>query len=74
MAHIMDRSGGEGALRTLEMQVMLAKDVEDGPEMLEVLYPCGTVYQYVIEEHQDAATQERLEDDIHQCLERRRSI
>ena len=38
------------------MQPVLAEDVQDGVEMLQVLGPCGTVDEDVVEEDEDAAS------------------
>ena len=70
MAQVVDRSGGEGALRTLEVQAVLTGGRRRRPEVAGGARSTS-VDQDVIKEHQDTAAQERLEDDVHECLERR---
>jgi hypothetical protein len=74
MPEVVDCRGGEHALRPLEVELVRVEDVEDGAQVSEMLRPGGVVDQYVVEEDEDAAVDERLEDVVHQRLERRGSI
>lgn len=51
-----------------DKELMLLEDSEDGSHVSEVIHPCSTEDQDVVEEDEDEATDERLEDVIHECL------
>ena len=69
MAQVMDRSGGEGALGALDVQLVLAQDVEDDAQVLKVLGPGRAVNEDIIEEDEDAPAEERLEDEVDGALD-----
>ena len=70
----MHRRFSESTLGALDVEAVLAEDVENGAKLLQVCCPGSTVHQYIIKKNKDAPAQERLEDEVHECLERGRRI
>ena len=60
MPQVVNRGGGERALGTLEVQPVLAQNIQDSTQVEQVLSPRGVVDQNVVEEHQDTPADERL--------------
>ena len=74
MAEVVDRRGGERALRPFEVEPVRAEDVEDRAQVSEMLRPGGAVDQDVVEEDEDKATEEGSQHIVHQCLKCCRGI
>ena len=49
---------GEGSLRTLDVEVVRSKGVEDDVELLQVFCPGSTIDENVIIENKDAPAEE----------------
>ena len=68
MAQVGYGGGSLLALGPLDEEMMLLEDVEEEAHMLEVGGPRVAEDQDVVKEDEDGATQERLEDVVHECL------
>jgi hydrogenase maturation factor len=60
--------GAEGALALLDGELVVAQHLEHGANVLEVLRPCGAVDEDVVEENEDEAAQEAVQDLVHERL------
>ena len=74
VTEVVHRWLGERALGALDVEALLAKDVEDGAELLQVFCPRCAVDEDVIKEYKYAPAEEWLEDEVHERLERGRRI
>jgi hypothetical protein len=59
----------KGALALLECEPVVTQHLEHGANVLQVLGPCRVVDEDVVEEDEDEAAQELVEDVVHECLE-----
>ena len=70
MSQVLNTPFAEDALGTLEDEAVGAQRGEYRADMLKMFSPCPAEDENVIEEHQDAAAEERLEHLVHERLER----
>lgn len=65
MAEVRDRGDAEGALRSLDEELVLARHGEDGAEVVSQRL---VVYQNVVKENKDKPMEEGSQDVILECL------